>query len=144
VLLTARGTDAMLKQRILDTVKYQPDLASLDTGTVARRLGLGPRTLRHRLAGLNVSPIKEIASRLGYSEQSAFQRAFKRWTGMTPGQYRASMLPVPVPVPRLPRATSESGYDGRYFGPSSPRWISVARTTLSRGGASAASAGSAR
>jgi len=30
----------------------------------------------------------EIASLLGFSEQSAFQRAFKRWAGMTPGHYR--------------------------------------------------------
>ncbi|MBC9249600.1 hypothetical protein A9179_04855 [Pseudomonas alcaligenes] len=32
----------------------------------------------------------DIAYLLGFSEQSAFQRAFKRWSGMTPGQYRRS------------------------------------------------------
>ena len=31
-----------------------------------------------------------IAQVLGFSEQSVFQRAFKRWTGMTPGEYRES------------------------------------------------------
>ena len=29
-----------------------------------------------------------IAQVLGFSEQSVFQRAFKRWTGVTPGEYR--------------------------------------------------------
>ncbi|KQU39262.1 MULTISPECIES: AraC family transcriptional regulator [unclassified Rhodococcus (in: high G+C Gram-positive bacteria)] len=32
---------------------------------------------------------EEISSRLGFSEPSAFRRAFKRWTGMTPGSYRS-------------------------------------------------------
>ena len=32
--------------------------------------------------------LQEIALLLGYSEQSAFQRAFKQWTGMTPQQWR--------------------------------------------------------
>lgn len=33
--------------------------------------------------------LDEIADRLGYGEQTSFGRAFKRWTGMTPHQYRA-------------------------------------------------------
>jgi len=33
--------------------------------------------------------LDEIAERLGYGEQTSFGRAFKRWTGMTPQQFRA-------------------------------------------------------
>jgi AraC-like DNA-binding protein len=33
-----------------------------------------------------------VSERLGFSEQSAFQRAFKRWTGTTPRRYRVSTL----------------------------------------------------
>ena len=36
-------------------------------------------------------PLDEVAARLGYSEQSSFGRAFKRWTGMTPKQYKQSL-----------------------------------------------------
>ena len=32
--------------------------------------------------------ISEVSYLLGFSEQSAFQRAFKRWTGSTPVQFR--------------------------------------------------------
>jgi len=32
--------------------------------------------------------IVHIAQMLGFSEQSAFQRAFKRWTHKTPKQFR--------------------------------------------------------
>lgn len=40
----------------------------------------------------------DIAYLLGFSEQSAFQRAFKRWTGMPPGDYRRSSAATP-PAP---------------------------------------------
>ncbi len=32
----------------------------------------------------------EVAFLLGYSEQGAFNHAFKRWTGSTPGEFKAN------------------------------------------------------
>ena len=77
---------------------------------VARTLGMGERTLqrrlsergltfndvvdqvRERLARQNVArgdvTLTEVAFLLGYSESSAFIRAFRRWTGETPRAYR--------------------------------------------------------
>jgi AraC-like DNA-binding protein len=47
---------------------------------------------RHQLAlGYMKDPalsLLDIAYLLGFSEQSAFQRAFKRWTSLAPGEYR--------------------------------------------------------
>jgi AraC-like DNA-binding protein len=34
--------------------------------------------------------LEEIAERLGYGEMSNFMHAFKRWKGVTPGQFRRS------------------------------------------------------
>lgn len=34
------------------------------------------------------TPVNQVAERLGYSEPSTFHRAFKKWTGRTPGDYR--------------------------------------------------------
>ena len=77
---------------------------------VARRLGLGARTLQRRLRDRGVAyndiveqvrqeesfrhlrhdvlQISEIAARLGYSEVSAFDRAFRRWSGTSPLAFR--------------------------------------------------------
>ncbi|MEL0028981.1 MAG: helix-turn-helix transcriptional regulator, partial [Perlucidibaca sp.] len=43
--------------------------------------------------------LKEIAFLLGFSNQSNFSNAFKRWTGASPGEYRASHL-QPSNIPR--------------------------------------------
>lgn len=41
----------------------------------------------HYMASGNY-PLKEVSYMLGYNELSAFTRAFKRWTGDTPGSYQ--------------------------------------------------------
>jgi AraC-like DNA-binding protein len=81
-----------------------------DIGRVAKRLALSPRTLQRRLKDVGLefkalvddtrrrfaveylkdseNTLTEIAFLLGYSEVSAFSRAFKRWTGATALDYR--------------------------------------------------------
>lgn len=44
------------------------------------------------LTNPNIS-ISEVAFLLGFSEISSFYRAFKRWTGTTPAEFRAAKLP---------------------------------------------------
>jgi AraC-like DNA-binding protein len=78
--------------------------------TVGERVAMGPRTLQRRLKDQGVEfkalvddtrrlfavtylrkpdhTLAEIAYLLGYSEVSAFNRAFRRWTGSTPSEYR--------------------------------------------------------
>jgi AraC-like DNA-binding protein len=38
-------------------------------------------------------PLAEIAFLTGFSEQSAFNRAFKRWAGQTPRSFRIEAQP---------------------------------------------------
>lgn len=80
-------------------------------GAVARALGLSVRTLQRRLdeAGTTYRDaldtvrgdlareylhdarigISEVALLLGFADQRSFHRAFERWTGETPGRWRA-------------------------------------------------------
>jgi AraC-like DNA-binding protein len=89
-----------------------------DQEAVARRLGLSRRSLHRHLGeeGLRFSTLLEdcryriarhalvdtshslaqIACELDYSDQTAFERAFKRKTGITPKQYRLSYSRTPA------------------------------------------------
>ncbi len=51
-----------------------------------RRMELAKRLLRHE--GLQTIPIAQIAPAVGYGRHDSFTRAFKRYTGHAPKQYR--------------------------------------------------------
>jgi len=97
---------ADLRRRILEAL---PDGgATLDA--IAATLGFSERTLQRRLQEVRLNfqqiveqlrfdtacrylqqgelPLTEIGYRLGYSEPSAFSRAFRRWSGVSPLMYR--------------------------------------------------------
>jgi AraC-like DNA-binding protein len=44
--------------------------------------------LAHTLLVEESLPVVQVAARLGYADAAAFGRAFKRWTGKSPGSFR--------------------------------------------------------
>ena len=101
---------ASLSAQIRRRLRVWPPADWPDFDTLARQLHASPATLRRRLdeegesyrsimdelrRDLAVSllsdtqlGIADIASELGFAERSAFHRAFKKWTGARPGEYR--------------------------------------------------------
>jgi AraC-like DNA-binding protein len=65
--------------------RLSEDGARFSEQVEAQRLTLARTYLTRRQLTLD-----EIADRLGYGEQTSFGRAFKRWTGQTPQQFRAT------------------------------------------------------
>jgi AraC-like DNA-binding protein len=88
-------------------------------GRVAKKMAMSPRALQRQLKEQGMEfkqlvddtrrrfslsylrnrshTLTEIAFLLGYSEASAFNRAFKRWTGSTPLAYRSQDMPTVAP-----------------------------------------------
>jgi AraC-like DNA-binding protein len=96
--------------RVHEVLVWQRPPRDMSMKFVARRLGVSTRTLRRQLVSEHKSyaelvsaaqgviaksylsderrSIMDTAHELGFSDNTAFHRAFKRWTGLTPGEYR--------------------------------------------------------
>ncbi|MDO4222710.1 MAG: AraC family transcriptional regulator [Acinetobacter sp.] len=99
-----------LTSRIRDILKAHIGEEMPTLNEVAAQLYVSPQTLRRRLATegksyqgvkdalrrdvaihLLIDPkysLEDVAQHIGFSESSTFHRAFKKWTGVTPGLYR--------------------------------------------------------
>ncbi|WP_422911788.1 AraC family transcriptional regulator [Pseudomonas sp. MAC6] len=111
-LLAKRQVRSGLAGQIRDRLLSTPGRLA-DMEVIASELNISSRTLRRRLEEqgssfrqlqeevrqalaeelLAIASLsqEEIAERLGYSEVSNFLHAFKRWKGLTPGQYRQTL-----------------------------------------------------
>lgn len=112
VLQITAGTPYAL--RVRDVLVQEKSPHQTDMSTVAQTLGLSARSLRRRLADEGTtynailndacaivakrllldsrSTIQEAGYAMGFSDTTAFHRAFKRWTGMTPTAFRQHEL----------------------------------------------------
>lgn len=118
ILATLEDMKQAKAERTLPAEVYSAVTNSLPDGRpnkpqIARRLGMSERTLHRRLAehgetfqaianraqreaaesllANGGSSLAEVAFLTGFSDQSAFTRAFKGWTGETPLTFRASV-----------------------------------------------------
>jgi len=102
-----------IASRIASLLASQLDSAVPDKAVIAAQLGMSERTLQRRLREEGTTyqatldrtrhylardllrntqiPLAEVAIQLGFSEPSTFFRAFRRWEGATPGQYREAI-----------------------------------------------------
>ncbi|MCA1336367.1 AraC family transcriptional regulator [Pseudooceanicola marinus] len=108
------GAEVPLEVRVVEEIAKLLSGGVPQLSEVAQSLGMGARTLQRRLSqrgctyqslvdearrqlahqlvsGTRYS-LSEIAFLTGFSEQSAFTRAFKRWSGQTPGAYRSAAV----------------------------------------------------
>lgn len=109
-LLEQVPTAPSLRHEVRELIASELQAGNPTAKWIAHRLGLSTRTLRRRLHDEGTSyqylldsvrqqvalknirnpstPLHVIATQLGFSGPSAFNKAFRRWTGSSPEQYR--------------------------------------------------------
>lgn len=107
-------------------IARQMELGHCSLESVAHKLRMPPRSLQRRLQQQGTSfrdlvdewrraralslvantrlPLSEVSEALGYSEQSVFTQAFRRWYGGTPHRYRSQKLATGPAATALPAA----------------------------------------
>lgn len=107
----ARPQARCFRQEVETAMTPMLENGNANIGDVARGLGMSRQTLYRRLKAEGVTfeeildakrrqlairylaieryTVKVVAYRLGFSEPAAFSRAFKRWTGVSPSNFRA-------------------------------------------------------
>lgn len=107
-----------IERRIRSLIMHALPAGEPSLQETARRMGLSSRSLQRRLAETGSTyrelldrvrqqlaenylcqdfSIGDIAYLLGFSETSNFHAAYKRWTGMTPGEFRNTRQPRDCP-----------------------------------------------
>jgi len=112
IALVRGGPPRTVTRLVLETLRLQLRVGDLSAEAVARRIGLGVRTLQRRLGSESTDfrdlrseflmerasellletdhDLPVIASALGYEEVNSFRRAFRTWKGVSPTGYRSS------------------------------------------------------
>ena len=105
-----QSSSPSVKVRLWLEKVFKEEQGSPHLSAAAASMGLSPQTLRRHLKkegysfqklkedarrdmaihfiNLRQHSVEEIAFKLGFSEASTFIRAFKKWTGVSPDQYR--------------------------------------------------------
>ncbi len=104
--------DRLLVQQVRQTLTAHPDQAHNADG-VATLLNISARTLHRQLKEEGASlqelkdevrcdrakdllyrstrPVKQVAAAVGFTNEKSFTRAFRAWTGMSPGEFRKGL-----------------------------------------------------
>jgi AraC-like DNA-binding protein len=112
--LTKKRRATPMSERVRQMIFAEISDGSVSQEYVARELGVSSRTLRRKLATegesyqslldecrmrvaalefrtRDILSLSEMALKLGYSEHSTFSRAFARWAGVPPQEYRRAV-----------------------------------------------------